>query len=60
MIDKSVQIFRDGTGLRASGRIGRTAAPSAPIKRDRPIAGFDESGNIVLPPIGVACIGVEQ
>jgi hypothetical protein len=60
MLKQSVEIFRDGAGLRAGGWIRRTATPAAPVKSDGAISGFDESGDVVLKTIGIARVGVEQ
>ena len=60
ILHKGVKIIGNGAGLRTGGRIRRAAAPAAPIEGDNPISRRDETGNVVLPTVGVAGVSVEQ
>jgi len=60
VFDQCVKVFRNRAGLRTRLRICSASTPAAPIESDGAIACSDETGNVVLPAIGVSRIRVKQ
>src|SRR6266850_1198947 len=60
VVHQGVQIIRNGAGLRPGPGIRPAPAPSPPIEGDNSISRLDEARNVVLPAVGIACVGVEQ